>query len=454
MRNGVLGAWAGLLTSAGLALGQAAPGPGVPPAPLPPAPMAAPLPPPPGGPPVPVLPGPGPEGPPPVAAGPWVEGPGLPVSNSRVFVNLEYLHWWFKDSPLPLPLVTTTTDLNSQPLAGIGQDATSVLVGNRGLDTGSHEGARFTGGFWFDNRQMLGVEGGYFFLASHTNTRAASSSGLDGSPVLAVPFFDADAGAESSFPLANPGSLAGSAFLSLTSRMQGAEINGVVETLSGGLVRCQVLVGFRFLELRENLSFATASLGIQDPTVAGSNNGQVLYTRDQFDNLNRFFGGQVGTRFEVVRGNLSLNAWGKVALGNMYQVATVNGSATTNFFNAPAGGPFTGVPTQDFPGAGIFAQASNIGRTTANQLTVVPELNVSLGYQLTRGVRAFIGYDFLYVSSVIRPGNQIDRSINVSQTLQSAIAGNTPTAGTLPAINLAASDFWAQGINFGIEWNY
>jgi hypothetical protein len=138
----------------------------------------------------------------------------------------------------------------------------------------------------------------------------------------------------------------------------------------------------------------------------------------------------------------------------MSQTADLNGFAITNFFNGTPGGPFTGVPTQNLPGSGTFVQPSNLGSASRDQIAIAPEVGVKLSYQLTRGLRLFAGYDFLYLSSVIRPAELIDRGINLSQTVQSAIAGNASAPGSRPAVNLVGSDFWAQGINLGLEFRY
>jgi hypothetical protein len=87
-------------------------------------------------------------------------------------------------------------------------------------------------------------------------------------------------------------------------------------------------------------------------------------------------------------------------------------------------------------------------------MAIVPEVGLNIGYQATRSIRAYVGYDFLYLSNVLRPGNQIDRSINTSQTVQSAIAGNSPAPGERPAVPLSGSEFWAQGIHFGLGLSY
>jgi hypothetical protein len=376
-----------------------------------------------------------------------------PLDTSRWWVGAEYLLWWFKNSPVPVALATTTSTPDLTPTAALFQEGTSVLLGNQDLDTGARHGVRFTGGVWVDSRHTVAFEAGYFIFASHTVSRGIVSNGQADAAILAVPFFDADTGAENSFVIAAPSSLAGSAVLSLTSRLQGAEINGCVRTCSGGNLRLDVLGGFRFLDLRENLSFATASLGIQEPG-PDTNNGFVLNTLDQFNANNQFYGWQIGIRAEYRLGDLILTATGKAAFGDTHEVANLSGTATTNFFNAPPGGPFTGVSVQSIPGAGTFVQATNIGRTSRHEFAIVPEINLNVGYQLTDAIRVFAGYDLLFLSNVIRAGNQIDRTINSSETIQSAIAGTSGSPGSRPAVPLTGSEFWAQGVNFGLEFRY
>ena len=97
---------------------------------------------------------------------------------------------------------------------------------------------------------------------------------------------------------------------------------------------------------------------------------------------------------------------------------------------------------------------SNSGSQFRDVFAAAPEFRLKAGYQVTSHACVFLGYDFLYLSDVLRPGNQIDRGINFSQTIQSQLAGNAPPIGTRPAFNFEGSSFWAQGINFGCEFRY
>ena len=93
----------------------------------------------------------------------------------------------------------------------------------------------------------------------------------------------------------------------------------------------------------------------------------------------------------------------KVALGDNYQSVSINGSSLVS-------GAFAATPGTS-PG-GIFTQATNIGLQTRNQFAVVPEAQVQLGYTIWSGIRLFVGYDFIYLSNVVRPGDQIDTTLN------------------------------------------
>jgi hypothetical protein len=129
-----------------------------------------------------------------------------------------------------------------------------------------------------------------------------------------------------------------------------------------------------------------------------------------------------------------------VALGGTIEQLRVNGGTFTNFASAPGA---------------YLAQPTNMGAMSQSQFAVVPELNLNFGVRLNPWASIVVGYSFLYVSSVARPGDQIDRVINPSQA--PAITGNF--AGNLsgparPALNIRDTDFWAQGLNFGLQFRY
>jgi hypothetical protein len=54
---------------------------------------------------------------------------------------------------------------------------------------------------------------------------------------------------------------------------------------------------------------------------------------------------------------------------------------------------------------------------------------------------------------VARPGDQIDLNVNTNR-IPTSTTFNPSSAPALPAPVFRSSDFWAQGINFGIEIRY
>jgi hypothetical protein len=68
-------------------------------------------------------------------------------------------------------------------------------------------------------------------------------------------------------------------------------------------------------------------------------------------------------------------------------------------------------------------------------------------------VRVFTGYNCMYWSRVVRPGNQIDTTVNLTQVPIHPSFG--PLVGPAqPTVPLTQTDFWAQGIQFGLELRY
>ncbi len=378
----------------------------------------------------------------------------------RAWASAEYLLWWTRGESVPVPLVTSSTDVPLTASSGsLGGPGTSVLLGGNNLYPGIRSGGRFTLGTWLDPCGVVGVEGSYLFLASNTITRSVGTSGAPGSLNLFEPFFDVSGAATGTgLPGEAAGNGVGPAFgsagvftLRSTNSLQGAELNGLFRLSNQAAFTLDVLAGMRWVQLHEDLTLDNNTLGLPGGPIAG----QVFNQTDDFNVRNNFYGGQVGMRMTYyVLPALSFSATGKVAVGDMNQTANVFGLTQTNLITGPGG------PLQLIPG-GAFTQPSNMGHYTRNVAAVVPEVDCNLNFQMTRWARFFVGYSFLYLSQVARPGDLIDHNINITQTglanaLQAAgVPGTAPPIGS-PAPNFAfhESSFWAQGINFGLQFRY
>jgi hypothetical protein len=349
----------------------------------------------------------------------------------RLWGSVDYLLWWTSKGPLAFPLVTTGDP--SDPLPGVvGQPGTRPLFGGQGLNFNGFSGMRVTLGGWLDDEQLFGLEASAFFL-EHRGLSFTAAGDANGNPPIYVPVFRPDLGREGAFIVSDPKrNLAGSVTVSTTTQLWGSEINGVANLISLPGLTVNGLVGFHYLDLREQLglqfSLDDHVFDVQQQISSSFN------TRDQF------YGGQVGARMEYERGPWQVNAAFKLALGGTHQTASIQGQT----IQTGAGANLIGT----LPG-GIFTQPSNIGRQNDNPFTVVPQMQLQLQRQLFGGFSVYAGYDALYWSSVVRPGNVIDRSVNLSQQFGGTLVG---TAAPLP--RMEPSGFWAQGVSFGLLWKF
>jgi hypothetical protein len=230
--------------------------------------------------------------------------------------------------------------------------------------------------------------------------------------------------------------LTGRVAVSSSSRMWGIEGNGLRNLVVGCNYRVDLLGGFRYVQLDEGLTIGEDLLVPADsPQAAGTR----FLVQDDFGTRNNFYGGQLGTREEFRRGRWSLDVLTKVALGVSDESVTIKGNTQ---ITAPGG------PPQNFVG-GLLALPTNIGNYHRDSFAVIPEVGVSVGYQVTSHLRAKLGYSFLYWSSVARPGNEVNRLVNPTQ-----LPPNTLVGVAQPTFLFKSTDFWAQGINAGLEYDY
>jgi hypothetical protein len=162
---------------------------------------------------------------------------------------------------------------------------------------------------------------------------------------------------------------------------------------------------------------------------------------DRFETRNRFHGADLGVVFVGCRGRWSADLLMRLAIGTNQQDVTIRGSTTVTG-STVAGNNFTNAT------GGLLAQRTNIGDYSRDRFAVVPELGITGGYQISSHWRATVGYTFLYWSSVVRPGDQIDRDVNPNLLPPEA----TPFTGLeRPAFNFVESDLWVNGLNLGLE---
>jgi hypothetical protein len=353
----------------------------------------------------------------------------------RCWIDGQYLLWWIKDAPIPVPLITTGNPADAVPGA-FGQPGTAFAFGPTKQDLGTFTGGRLTVGGWLNEAGTLGLEASGFLLETRRVGYFAGSAGDP--PLFFVPFVNSAAvpPVEAALPFGTGDASSGALSVFSSARLWGSEANLLVNAVKSESYTLTMLGGFRYLDLSENLQFN--AFGV-DP------DNRTLSTVDQFNTRNQFWGGQLGARGEVRMGGFFVNLSGKVGLGANHESITTNGVAVQ--FMPAAAAPLVVVP------GGLFVQTSNAGRTTANHFAVLPEARAEVGYDVTANVRVFAGYDFLYLSDVVRPGYQIDRNINFTQQAL-PVGGGGLVGPATPVPQFNHSDFWAQGVNVGIAFRF
>ena len=347
----------------------------------------------------------------------------------HVGADVEYLHWWVKGAEAPA-LVTTGPTTQTQAQAGVlGQPGTAVLFGGSGLNGNDRSGARVTLDYWFDKCENFALEGSWFGLGDDPSTYQASSTGT---PILARPFLDVTTGNQDSRVIAYPGTFVGGVNASADLQLSGAEALVRHVLIRQGESRLDFLWGYRYLSLQDNLTITDTSTSTALNATAS--------TIDQFLVSNEFNGFELGFKGQFRRERWSMDLLMKLGLGDMHSVVGIGGRTTTTT-------PTSAIPTASL--GGLLAQPTNMGQYEQDQFAVVPELGMRVHYDLTPRMEASVGYTMLYVSKVVRAAEQVDPSINDTQ-----FGGGTLTGLARPAFNLMTNDFWAQGIDVGLQYRF
>lgn len=367
-------------------------------------------------------------------------------SDPEFYARGEYLHWWARGFRIP-PLVTTASAADPADTRGaLGFGTTRVLFGDTTVLDGSRSGARFTLGWNCDPCGIYGIEASFFFLG-----RKSESANFDSSdfPVIGRPFFFLNIGQQSRELTTTPEFNTGNIRVDMSTRLFGAEVNKRLLLWCGCDYKLTGILGFRYLDLNDRLSIEENSFFINDVPAADPNaaplfsRGDRSFVFDRFETNNRFYGGQIGLDYEMRRDRWVIEGRVKLGFGVTHQTIDIDGGQRITRANGNV---------QNFVG-GLLALDSNIGNHSQNRFGFVPEVGLKVGYDLNDNVRVFAGYDFLYWSSVIRPGDQIDQTLDVNRV---------PNAGgPFPAVNEArprvpftTSSYWAHGFTGGLEFRY
>jgi hypothetical protein len=364
-----------------------------------------------------------------------------------------YRAMWNKDARIATPLVTS---------------GPSILSGGEDVNFGTFQGFYLDGGLWFDCRHHLGVEfnGFYFGSQSVTSTFASDAAG---NPTITRPIIDAltfrpvNVIVSTADP-ALGGPVAGAVSVRNTSLLGGLGANGVMNLSHHEDYTVDYLMGFRYIDLEERLNVGQVSTPLFPGTMLLGGvplpPGVGVSLTDDFHTRNQFYGGLVGTRGEMRFGPTFVSLLSTVALGPNHQTVDINGytTALTPGGRTLSGGLLAvgqGIQTVLGPDGNpsAFVKQGNLGRVTTNRFIVVPEVGVEAGLYVTSHVRLAVGYNFLYMTDVARPGRQVDPYVN-PRFVPSSPAFGSLSGAQLPMVTGAREDFHAHMVQFSAEVRY
>jgi hypothetical protein len=368
-------------------------------------------------------------------------------NETRLFsAEAEYLLWFMLGSHTNNPI--TSTDV-------LGQNVVAELSDND-RKRGPTSGGRLTLGYWQYERNPWiaqglirtgGVELRGFFVAG-----TGANITVDSPPDLFRPFFDLNNRAASGFLVASPGIATGQIDARGQVSIWGLEANAwknLCYDRPGTTWAFDCMAGLRYMNLLSSFdinSISTFNPAIDKASPFAPFAGNRLQVHDSFDTRNNFLGGQVGIGAKFWACDfLSFESTFRLALGGNQQEVTINGNQVRNFAS--------GATTNST--GGLLALPTNIGSHSHVQFSQIPEGTFKGVWTVNQQFSISVGFTALYWNRVARAGNQIDRSIDITQIPNfPGAAGATPTGLGRPTVLFQQSDLWLLGISLGAEYRW
>jgi hypothetical protein len=353
--------------------------------------------------------------------------------------TLDELIWWTRGASLP-PLVTSAPPSSNVSDSGaLASPATTVLFGDERIGDTMRNGFRLDAGIWLDAEKTVGLGLDFFALESSS---ALFRGPLDDHEILARPFTDATTGRAEAELVNYPGFVRGQVQVDAVSPglwgwgLALRECVGCCRDHCGRAgTRTDWILGYRHLRLDDRVRISEQ---LASPIFIA---GTELAVEDHFTTQNAFHGVELGlSRTEWFR-RWELDYSARLALGWNASSTRIHGRTTVE---SPGFDPV-------IHEGGLLALGTNAGRFDDDDFTAVFQIGTNLAYRLTDRILVRVGYSLFYWPDVFRAGDQIDTTINPN-LLPPPL--EQTTGPDRPAARLRDCDFWAQGLNLGVEYRF
>jgi len=340
-------------------------------------------------------------------------------SHSASWYDFDTLLFWSKGHQLPSLAIGTRAG-NSQVLLGCPQPSL--------FDAGG----QFKYGFTNENARAFGFEASYLFFNARKQYDPISRGISSHWDELARPAMNSDLGIGERIIFGSP-NMVGNLDAILSTRVRSWEALGLWNFAQGLRFRIAGEAGYRYFNLSESVQLDQVTI-----TTSSASFPQTILATDRYDTNTSFHGGQLGLRAEWEEGPFSVEFNGKIAIGASVETATLRGQSV---FIPHL--PWYAPSASD---SGVFITPSNRNRTDRNALAWLPEAGLKLKYRSGERMLFTMGYRFIYLSDVVRPGDQMWNGQPLDDRFR--------YADDRPHIPLIRSDFWLQGLTLGLELRY
>jgi len=355
----------------------------------------------------------------------------------RSHFKIEAATFWPEGQNLPA-LVTTNRNRPFPSAPGVDPGAsndptrTALFGGGNVLQDGV-QGLRGEFGTFFGPNSDSGILLRFFDV----DNNALSYNSVPGTEPLVTRPFTLEPGSVPSTVVVNapldlptfPNSIQGTLNATISSELYGGDILFRHIVARDGLGRLEFLAGYQTARLAEDLRIASRS--VNGPTA--------IELEDHFQTISRFNGMALGLSGAIQDRRWSLSGMTKLGLGNMETFVGIDGSQRTTVTGPP--------DTVSATKTGLLARATNIGSYTNDTFVISPEVNVSLGYRITRRLDATLGYTYLGLPKVARVADQLDPSL--------ASNPSVPLVGPArPSFALLESNFSLHSLSYGLQFRF
>ncbi len=314
----------------------------------------------------------------------------------------------------------------------------SYLYDNNRQDFWIQPGLNLAWGRWLDTDKRWGMEFSGLYLMEKKAKWSDSEAGGTGAHTCLItsigPLPDDWLGYFGLHPFSDADGY-GSIQITSHSRMWGLEASAVHNLVRDDSKAIDMVLGVKHLNLSEDFQ-----ISLNDTL----NPSDYYRAKDRWETKNSILALKLAVRGRVNIGtNWKFTAEGSVALGMNRESVDVSGSGSIS----------SGGATRAWDSGGVFTGPCNMGRKSRSKLVYIPEVKIGIEQKRSERISLTANAHVMYISDVIRPGEQVNRIISTTGT-GFASQGHPDPAAPYPTRRFETNDYVSYGLTLGVKINF